>query len=101
MIITEDVKRVIEDSAFITLVTQREDGTPHPIIAGKGEVAGDTVLFGIYKMEVTQKNLSNYPKAIIVACSKEPELKGYRLTGTAMSNGKKLVFCPEKVEALI
>ena len=55
MIITENVKNVIENSAFITLVTQCEDGTPHPIIAGKGEVASDTVLFGIYKMEVTQK----------------------------------------------
>ncbi len=101
MIITDDVKRVIEDSAFITLVTQCEDGTPHPIIAGKGEVASDTVLFGIYKMEVTQKNLSNYPKAIIVACTNKAESKGYRLTGTAMPNGNKLVFCPEKVETLI
>ena len=101
MIITADVKKVIENSAFITLVTQCEDGTPHPIIAGKGEVASDTVLFGIFKMEVTQKNLSNFPKAIIVACSNGVEPTGYRLTGTAMPNGKKLVFCPEKVEALI
>ena len=101
MIISEDVKKVIEDSAYITLVTQCEDGTPHPIIAGKGEVAGNTVLFGIYKMEVTQRNLAAFPKAIIVACSKEPGPIGYRLTGTAMPNGKKLVFCPEKAEALI
>lgn len=100
MIITEEVKKVIENSAFITLVTQCEDKAPHPIIAGKGEVAGDTVIFGIYKMEVTQKNLASYPKASIVACTKDGP-KGYRLTGTAMPNGKKLVFCPEKCEELI
>jgi hypothetical protein len=100
MIISEDIKKVIENSAFITLVTQCEDGTSHPIIAGKGEVAGDTVLFDIYKMEVTQKNLASYPKAIIVAGSTAEPI-GYRLTGTAMPNGKKLVFCPEKSEKLI
>lgn len=101
MTITEDIKKVIEESEFITLVTQGEDGTPHPIIAGKGQVAGDTVIFGIYKMEVTQKNLANFPKASIVACTKAPQPKGYRLTGTAMPNGKNLIFCPEKAEALI
>jgi hypothetical protein len=52
-------------------------------------------------MEITQGNLAAFPKASIVACTTSDGPKGYRLTGTAMPNGKRLVFCPEKVEALI
>lgn len=101
MIITEDVKKVIEGSAFITLVTQNADGTPHPIIAGKGEVIDDTVVFGIYKMEVTQKNLSASAHASIVACTMTDGPKGYRLTGTAAARDKQLIFTPSKAEAMI
>jgi hypothetical protein len=58
MVIDNDVKKVVEGSAFLSLVTIDAKGIPHPIIAGKGEVSGETITFGIYKMEVTQKNLS-------------------------------------------
>lgn len=101
MVITEDIKKIIEGSAFITLVTQNADGTPHPIIAGKGEVVDDTVVFGIYKMEVTQKNLAAKPNASIVACTMTDGPKGYRLTGTAKAVDKQLIFTPAKAEAMI
>lgn len=101
MILTDEIKKVIEGSAFITLVTIGEDGSPHPIIAGKGVVVDDTVVFGIYKMEVTQNNLKRNANAWIVACTKEVGPKGYRLVGTAVPKEKQLVFTPSKAETMI
>jgi predicted pyridoxine 5'-phosphate oxidase superfamily flavin-nucleotide-binding protein len=101
MVITEEVKKVIEGSGFLTLVTVHADGTPHPIIAGKGEVSGDTVVFGIYKMEETQKNLLKNKNAWIVGATKTAGPKGFRLTGTAEAQGKQLIFTAAKVDILI
>jgi hypothetical protein len=101
MIINDDVKEVVEGSAFLTLVTLGPDGVPHPIIAGKGEVSGDTVVFGIYKMEVTQKNLSKNSKAWVVGATKADSPKGYRLSGTAAAKDKQLIFTPDKAEQLL
>jgi hypothetical protein len=47
MEINEEVKIVIEKSGFLVLVTVNPDGSPHPIVAGKGTVEGDTVIFGV------------------------------------------------------
>lgn len=101
MVIKEETKGIITGSAFITLVTVGADGTPHPIIAGKGEVVDDTVVFGIYSMVVTQKNLETNNNAWIVACTMEGAPKGCRLTGTAIAKDKQLIFTPNQAEALI
>ena len=101
MMINDEVKAVIEGAPFITLVTVSADGTPHPIIAGKGEVSGDQVIFGIYKMEVTQKNLQANDKAWLVGATKDGGPKGYRLFGTAKAVGKQLIFTAQTVEAMI
>jgi len=101
MVINKDVKKVIEGSAFLSLVTVDADGTPHPIIAGKGEVVDDKVVFGIYKMETTQKNLMSNRIAWIVGATMDGGPKGYRLTGTAEAKDKQLIFTPTKVDALI
>ena len=101
MVINEDVKNVIEGSAFLTLVTVNADGSPHPIIAGKGQVVNDTVVFGIYKMEVTQKNLMSNKNAWVVGATKVEGAKGYRLIGTAEAKDKQLIFTPTNVDALI
>lgn len=101
MIINEEVQAVIGTSAFIPLVTINPDGTPHPIIAGKGEVVGETVVFGIYKMEQTQKNLAANNAAWIMAATMQGKPVGYRLSGTAVVNGKQLIFTPQKAEAMI
>lgn len=97
----EDVKAVVEGSAFITLVTIKADGTPHPIIAGKGQVDGDNILFGIYKMEQTQKNIAADSRAWLVACTMGDGPKGFRLAGTASVNDKQLVFTPTSSESLM
>ncbi|NLI93447.1 MAG: pyridoxamine 5'-phosphate oxidase family protein [Peptococcaceae bacterium] len=101
MVINEGIKAVIEGSAFLTLVTVGPDGVPHPIITGKGEVMGDTVIFGIYKMEKTQKNLAANNSAWVVAATKDGGPKGYRLSGTAEAKGKQLIFTPVKADPLI
>jgi hypothetical protein len=101
MVISDDVKRVVEGSAFLSLVTVNQDGTPHPIVAGKGEVSGDSVVFGIYKMETTQKNIASNHKAWVLAAVMDGGPKGYRLVGTASASGKQLIFTPEKAELLL
>ncbi len=102
MAINEEVKSVIENSAFISLVTLGADGAPHLIVAGKGKVIGDTVVFGIYKMEITQRNLTVNPNAWIAAATRiAGGPKGYRLAGKAAVKGNQLIFTPEKAESLI
>ena len=101
MVIDDDVKRVVEGSPFLSLVTVNPDGTPHPIVAGKGELSGGNVVFGIYKMETTQKNLAAGSGAWVVAAVLDGGAKGYRLTGTAKAEGKQVIFTPDKAEALL
>ena len=101
MVISKETKAVIEGSAFLSLITLSADGTPHPIIAGKGEVIDDTVVFGIYKMEITQKNLATNINAWVVGATMNDSPEGYRLTGTAAVKDKQLIFTPTKVDALI
>ena len=73
----------------------------HPIVTGKGDVDGDTVVFGIYKMDATQKNLEANSSMWVVAATKDGAPKGYRLSGTAEVKDKQLIFTPAKAEALI
>jgi hypothetical protein len=101
MVIDNDVKAVVEGTAFLSLVTLGPDGVPHPIIAGKGEVSGENVIFGIYKMEVTQQNLTKNNKAWVVGATMDGGPRGYRLSGTAAAKDKQLIFTPAKVEKLI
>lgn len=101
MIINEEVKSVIQGSPFLSLVTVNTDNTPHPIVTGRGEIDGDAIVFGIYRMDITQKNLLVNKSAWVVAATQTGGPKGYRLTGTAEVKGKQVVFSPSKVEALI
>lgn len=101
MMINDAVKAVVEGSAFLSLITVNADGTPHPIVAGKGDVVGDDIIFGIYKMETTQKNLKDNANAWVIAATMDGGPKGYRLCGTAKTKEKQLIFTPSKAEALI
>jgi hypothetical protein len=105
MIITDDVKKVIEKSAFLSIVTIGPAGNPHPIIVGKGKVSDDRIVFGIYKMEQTRENLkTNKNVYVLGAVPPESEGKmptGYRLTGTAEAKDKQLFFTASRVDALI
>jgi len=55
MVINEEMKSVIENSAFLTIVTMCPDGSPHPIIVGGGTVEGDNVSVGVYAKGYTGK----------------------------------------------
>jgi predicted pyridoxine 5'-phosphate oxidase superfamily flavin-nucleotide-binding protein len=101
MTINRDITAVIEGSAFICLTTVGADQTPHMIVTGKGQVCDDTIVFGIYKMDTTQKNLKANKNAWVVAAIRDGGPKGYRLTGTAEARDKQLIFTPDKAEALI
>lgn len=101
MILNEEIKAVIEGSAFVLLITMNPDGTPHPIATGKGDVDGDHVVFGIYKMETTRKNLEKNQNAWVVAAVKDGGPQGYRLTGMAEVTEKQVIFTATKAEALL
>ena len=103
MLITEEVKQVVQGTAFLSLVTINPDGSPHLIIAGKGEVSGETIVFGIYKMEQTQANLLKNKNAWVAGAIRQPDdnPKGFRLSGTAEARDKQLIFTPAKVDALL
>jgi predicted pyridoxine 5'-phosphate oxidase superfamily flavin-nucleotide-binding protein len=104
--IDEIVKKVITESVFLVLVTVNPDGSPHPIVAGKGEVEGDGVVFGIYKMEQTQRNiLKNNHVQVLGATVTEDRPLGFRLNGSAAvrqgADRKQLVFTAHTVDTLI
>lgn len=101
MIIPDEVRDAVGGTAFVPLITMNADGTPHPIIAGKGEADGENIVFGIYKMEQTQKNLLHNNSAWVMAATMNSKPVGYRICGTASSDGKKLTFHAEKIEKLI
>ncbi|MDR3279830.1 MAG: pyridoxamine 5'-phosphate oxidase family protein [Synergistaceae bacterium] len=101
MIITDEIKSVIVGTPFLSLVTIGADGDPHPIITGKGEPVGDTIVFGIYKMEATRKNLASNPKAWVVCATLEGGPKGYRLSGTAAAADKNVIFTAKSAEAML
>jgi predicted pyridoxine 5'-phosphate oxidase superfamily flavin-nucleotide-binding protein len=105
MVFEEEVKKVIEKSAFLVLVTVCPDGTPHPIVAGKGTVRDGDIVFGIYKMEQTQKNILQNSKAQVLCATMNGGPLGFRLGGSSAvcenPAGKELVFTVERVERLI
>ena len=102
MKLTEEMKQVIQDAPYISLVTMNGDGSSHPIIVGGKSLDGDNIAIGIYKMEVTQKNLENDSKAWVLASTvNESGPKGFRFVGTALTNDDKVVFTASDAKALI
>ena len=102
MVINEEMKSVIENSAFLTIVTMCPDGSPHPIIVGSGEIEGDHVSVGVYAMKVTSENLKKNDCAMLLAAQKvEGGAKGCRFTGSAKVSDGKFIFTATKAEALI
>ena len=102
MIINEEMKGVIENSPFLTIVTANKEGMPHPIIVAKGSVEGNQVKVGVYSMKVTQQNLKENDCAMILAAQLvEGGAKGYRFTGNAVIEDGRFVFTASNAEALI
>lgn len=98
---TEEMRAVIQNSPYLTLVTINADGTPHPIIVGGKEQAEDHISIGIYKMDVTQENLIRSHKAWITAATLDGGPKGFRFEGTATVAEKKVLFTPDTAEVMI
>jgi hypothetical protein len=97
--ITNEVKKVLETTAFTVLVTVDANAVTHPIILGNGAVAGDTVTFGIAGMVKTQANLAANHNASLACCAQvDGKPAGYRLLGTAAPGAGKLVFTVQTVE---
>ena len=102
MKLTEEMLSIIQKAPYLSLITQNNDGTPHPIIVGGKALDGDKITVGIYKMEVTQNNLKSNNKMWILASTVgEDGPKGYRFSGTALVSDNKVVFTPENAEVMI
>lgn len=102
MVINEEMKVVIENSAFLTIVTMCPDGMPHPIIVGQGAVEGNNITVGVYAMIITQENLKKNDFAMLLAAQKfDGGAKGFRFTGNAKVTDGKFVFIAANAEKLI
>ncbi len=97
MVINEEIKSVINSSAFLSLVTLGADGTPHPIVAGKGEVVDDTVVFGIYKNGNNTGEFGSEPKCVgCGGCKNRWSPEGLSSYRHSKAKDKRLVFTPER-----
>lgn len=101
MKLTEEMSAVIKKSPYLTFVTINADGTPHPIIVGGKEQKEDSIAFGIYKMDITQKNLALNGKAWVTAATVDGGPKGFRFEGTAAVEDKKVIFTPDTADVMI
>ena len=103
MVITTEVKTLIEQVPFVPITTVSGDGTPHLIVVGKvAEVRDDDVLaFSIYKMETTQKNITDNGVMQVILASTADGPKGYRLSGEACIEDNKVLFKAEKADSLM
>lgn len=100
IVLTPEVKKIIEESPFLALATISKAGQPHLIVVGKAkEVRDDNCLvFGVYKMNKTQENIAETGVMQVAAASGK---SGYRLTGKACVKESDVIFLPEKVESLL
>ncbi len=98
--ITAEMKEVLLASAFIALVSVSEEGRPHLIVVGKVKAIKDDsrLVFGVYKMDITRKNLSQTDFLQVVAVSGKV---GYRFSGNATVQGEELVFSIQQVDTLL
>jgi len=101
--VTKEIKELISQAPTVSIVTVSNEGEPHLIIVGKvAEVQGDdTLVFGIYKMEVTQQNIRDNGKMQVAIATKDGGSKGYRLSGKASIEGEQVLFKVGKAELLL
>lgn len=94
------MKDVILASQYIALASVSESGQPHLIVVGKVKAIKDDshLVFGVYKMEITRKNLSQTSFLQVVAVSGKV---GYRFTGKAIVHDSEVVFAIHQVDMLL
>ena len=103
MVITKEIKELIPKAQTVSVVTVSNEGEPHLIVVGKVEEVRDedTLVFGIYKMQVTQKNIRDNGKMQVAIATMDGGPKGYRLSGHASIEGKQVFFKVEEAELLL
>ncbi len=103
MVITKEVKELISQAPTVSIVTASNKGEPHLIIVGKvAEVRDDdTLVFGIYKMQVTQQNIRDNGNMQVAIATQDGGPKGYRISGHASIDGEQVLFKAEKAELLL
>jgi len=99
-VLTPEIKEVVGQAPFVPITTVSGDGQPHLIVAGKvKEIRGDhTLVFGVYKMEKTRRNLAETGLMQVAAVSGK---KGYRLSGRARVEGEEVLLTVDKAESLL
>ncbi|MBO8169864.1 MAG: pyridoxamine 5'-phosphate oxidase family protein [Thermoanaerobacteraceae bacterium] len=103
MVITKKIQDLIQQAPIVPIVTVSSQGEPHLIVVGQVKEVreGDTLVFGIYKMQTTQRNIRETGEMQVVIASREGGPKGYRLTGKAWVEGQQVLFKAESAEALL
>ncbi len=103
MVVNEEIKDLITKAPFVPIVTVSAQGEPHLIVVGKvAEVRdGDVLGFGVYKMDVTRKNIGENGRMQVVISSMEGGPKGFRLTGKASVEGQLVLFKAEQADPLL
>jgi predicted pyridoxine 5'-phosphate oxidase superfamily flavin-nucleotide-binding protein len=97
--LSADVKSVIEQSPYLSLTTVSKQGEPHTIAVGKAKDIRDSeIVFGVYKMEKTRKNLAETGIMQVVGVNGKI---GYRLEGKAKAAETDVLFHPDTICALL
>ena len=99
-VLTPEIKEVVGQAPFVPITTISGDGQPHLIVVGKvKEIRGNnTLVFGVYKMEKTRRNLAETGLMQVAAVSGK---KGYRLSGRARVEGEEVLLTVDKAESLL
>ncbi|MCL5058510.1 MAG: pyridoxamine 5'-phosphate oxidase family protein [Actinobacteria bacterium] len=99
-VLTQEMKDVISQSAFIPVASVSREGQPHLIVVGKVKeiLPDDTLVLGVYKMVRTRQNLAQTGVMQLAAVAGK---KGFRFSGQGRAEDEKVIFKVEKAEALL
>jgi predicted pyridoxine 5'-phosphate oxidase superfamily flavin-nucleotide-binding protein len=100
VVLTPEIVKVIKESPYVALVSVSAERQPHLIVVGKvKEVREDNcIVFGVYKMEKTRKNISETGLLQAAVVSGKA---GYRFAGRACVVESEVILSIEKIELLL
>ncbi|MFZ5646081.1 MAG: pyridoxamine 5'-phosphate oxidase family protein [Bacillota bacterium] len=99
-VLTDEMKEVISQSAFIPVTTVSGDGQPHLIVVGRVReiLPEDTLVLGVYKMARTRQNLA---ETAVMQLAAVVGKKGFRFSGKGRAEDDKVFFKVEKADPLL
>ena len=103
MVITDEIKQLIPQAPIVPIVTVSSQGQPHLITVGKAKEVqeNDTLVFGIHKMEQTQRNMHDTGIMQVIIATREGGSRGFRLSGSGRVEGKQVFFEAREASALL